>query len=68
MSELSDIKTTKWNKFQKFVKVKLAKVSHHDLDMGGFEDSHWRSLEPRQFHRGTRRTQSMVKWRSSSQR
>jgi len=68
MSDSSDVKATKWDKLQQFVKVKIAKVSNQDLDMGGFEEAHWRSLEPRQFHRGTRRTQSFVKWNRCRER
>ncbi|XP_063685138.1 espin-like isoform X3 [Bolinopsis microptera] len=68
MSDNSDIKSTKWDKVSQFVKVKIAKVSNQDLDMGGFEDNQWRSLEPRQFHRGTRRTQSFVKWNRARER
>ena len=67
-SDSSEVKATKWDKLQQFVRVKVAKISHQDLDMGGFEDPHWRTLEPRQFHRGTRKTQSFVKWNRGGSR
>lgn len=68
MSDTSEIKATRWGKVQRFVKVKLARVRQQDVDMGGFEEDHWRSLEPREFQRGTRKTKSMVKWRNSGEK
>lgn len=62
LSDSSTMHSTRWGRVQRFVKVKLARLSQNDVDMGGFEEVHWRSLETRQFHRGTRRTKSVLQW------
>eukprot|EP00116_Pleurobrachia_bachei_P008179 sb/3468441/ len=52
------------SRVQRYLKLRLARISRQDLDMGGFEEKHWRTLEPRHYHRTSKRTESFVKWDS----
>eukprot|EP00116_Pleurobrachia_bachei_P006609 sb/3466871/ len=45
------------SRVQRYLKLHLARISRQDLDMGGFEEKHWRTLEPRHYHRTSKRTE-----------